>query len=95
MGEKRNACRMLVGKSEGKRRLGRPRRRWVDNNKTGLREVGWDGMDWIDLAQDRDQWRTLLNTVMNFGFHKMLGSSSVTAQLVASREWLNSMTLVS
>jgi hypothetical protein len=64
-GEKRNAYRILVGKPEGKRPLGRPRRRWVDNIKTDLREIGWDGMDWIDLAQDRDQWRALVNTVMN------------------------------
>jgi hypothetical protein len=50
MGEKRNACRILVGKPEGKRPLGRPRRRWVDSIKMDLREVGWDGMDWIDMA---------------------------------------------
>jgi hypothetical protein len=61
MGEKRNAYRLLVGKSEERRPLGRPRRRWVDN----LREIGPDGVDWIDLAQDRDQWRALVNTVMN------------------------------
>jgi hypothetical protein len=64
-GETRNAYRMLVGKPEGKRPLGRPRRRWVDDIKIDLREIGWDGMDWIDLAQDRDQWRALVNTVMN------------------------------
>jgi hypothetical protein len=50
---------------EGKRPLGRPRCMWVDNNKMDLREIGWDGMDWIDLAQDRDQWTALVNTVMN------------------------------
>jgi hypothetical protein len=65
MGEKRNACTILVGHPEGKRPLGRPRRRWVDNIKIDLREIGWGGMDWIDLAQDRDQWRALVNTVMN------------------------------
>jgi hypothetical protein len=47
------------------RTLGRPRRRWVDNIKIYLRKMGWDGVDWIDLAQDRDQWRALVNTVMN------------------------------
>jgi hypothetical protein len=64
MGEKGNAHRTLVGKPEGKRPLGRPRRRWVGNIKMDLRERGWDGMDWIDLA-DRDHWRALVNTVMN------------------------------
>jgi hypothetical protein len=64
---KRNTYRILVGKPEGKRPLGRPRRRWVDNIKTDLREIGWDGVDWIDLAQDRDQWRAVVNTVMNLG----------------------------
>jgi hypothetical protein len=65
MGEKRNACRILVGKPEGKRRVGRPRRRWAYNIKMDLGEIGWGGMDWIDLAQDMDQWRALVNTVMN------------------------------
>jgi hypothetical protein len=62
MGEKNNAYRILVGKPEGKRPLGRPRRtrRWVDNIKMDLRKIGWDDMDWIDLSQDRDQWRGLL-----------------------------------
>jgi hypothetical protein len=54
-----------VGKPEGKRPLGRPRRRWVDNIKMDLREIGWDGRDWIELVQDRDQWTVLVNTVMN------------------------------
>jgi hypothetical protein len=66
MGEKRNAYKILVGKPEGKRPLRSPRRRWVDNIKMNLRGIGWDGMDWIGLAQDRDQWRALVNTVMNF-----------------------------
>jgi hypothetical protein len=64
MGEKTNAYRVLVGKPEGKRPLGSPRRRWMDNIKIDLREIGWDGMHWINLAQDRDQWRALVNTVM-------------------------------
>jgi hypothetical protein len=66
MGEKRNACRLLVGKPEGKRPLGRPRRRWVGNIKMDLLEIVWGGVDWIGLAQDRDKWRTLVNSVMNF-----------------------------
>jgi hypothetical protein len=65
MGAKRNAYRILVGNPEGKRPLGRRRRRWVDNIKMNLRGIGWDGMGWIDVAQDRNQWRALLNTVMN------------------------------
>jgi hypothetical protein len=65
MGEKRNAYKILVGKPEGKRPLGIPRDRWGDNIRLCLREIGWGGMDWIDLAQDRDQWRALVNTVMN------------------------------
>jgi hypothetical protein len=65
MGEKRNAYGILVGKPEGKRPLGRPRRRWQDNIKMDLKEIGWGGMDWLDLAQDRDQWRALVNMVMN------------------------------
>jgi hypothetical protein len=65
MGEKRNAYRILVGKPEGKRPLGRPRRMWVDDIKMDLGEIELDGRDWIKLAQDRDQWRALVNTVMN------------------------------
>jgi hypothetical protein len=60
-GETRNTYRILVGKPEGER----PRRRWVDNIKMDLRQIGWDGRDWIELAQDRDQWRALVNTVIN------------------------------
>jgi hypothetical protein len=65
MREERISYRILVGKSEGKRPLLRPRSRWMDNIKINLREIGCDGMDWIDVAQDRDQWRALVNTVMN------------------------------
>jgi hypothetical protein len=65
LGETRNAYRILVGKPEGKIPLRRPRRRWVDNIKMDLREIGWDGVDWIELAEERDQWRALVNTVMN------------------------------
>jgi hypothetical protein len=65
MGEMRNAYKILVGKPEGKRPLGRPRQRWEDNIRMDLREIGWEGMDWVPLAQDRDQWWTLMNTVMN------------------------------
>jgi hypothetical protein len=56
---------ILVGRTEGKRPLGRPRRRWVDSIKMDLREIGWDRVDWMDRAQDRDQWRALVNTVLN------------------------------
>jgi hypothetical protein len=68
-----------VGKPEGKRPLGRPRCKWVDNIKMDLREIRWGDMDWIGLGQDRDQWRALVNTVMNIGFHKMLENSWVAA----------------
>jgi hypothetical protein len=63
--EKRNACRILVGYPEGKGPLGRQRRRWVNNIKIYPRSRVWDGMNWINLTQDRDQWRALVNTVMN------------------------------
>jgi hypothetical protein len=66
MGAKRNAYRMLVGKPEVKRPLGRTRSRWMDNIKMDLREIGWGGMDWIDLTQDKNQWSALVNTVKNF-----------------------------
>jgi hypothetical protein len=65
MGEKRNAYRLLVGNPEGKRPLGRPRRRWVDYIKMDLGEVGWGDVDWIGLAQDRNKWRALVNSVLN------------------------------
>jgi hypothetical protein len=62
MRAKRNAYRILVGKPEGKRLLGRPKRRWVDNIEMDLREIGWDDMDWIDLPQVRNRWRAFVNT---------------------------------
>jgi hypothetical protein len=70
MGQTKNACRILVGMPEGKRPLGRPTRRRVDNIKMDLREIVWDGMDSIDLAHDRDERRALVNTVMNRRVHK-------------------------
>jgi hypothetical protein len=68
MGEKNNPHRILV-KPKGKRPLGRPRRKWLDSIKIDLREIGWDGMDWLELVQNRDQWRALVNTVMNLRVH--------------------------
>jgi hypothetical protein len=65
VGEKRNAYSLLTGKPEGKRPLGRPRRRWVDNIRMYLGEVGWGDVDWIGLAQDRNRWRALVNSVLN------------------------------
>jgi hypothetical protein len=65
IGEKRNAYRLLVGKPEGKRPLGRPRRRWVDNIRMDLGEVGWGDVDWIGLAKDRNRWRAIVNSVLN------------------------------
>ena len=65
MGERRGIYRVLVGKPEGKRPLERPRHRWEDNIKMNLQEVGCVGMDWIELAQDRDRWRELVNEVIN------------------------------
>jgi len=65
MGEMRGAYRVLVGEPEGKRPLGRPRRRREDNIKMDHREVGWEAMDWIDLAEDRDRWQALVNAVIN------------------------------
>jgi len=66
MGERRGVYRVLVRKPEGKRPLGRPRGRWEGNIIMGLQEVGYKGIDWIELAQDRDRWRALVNGVMNF-----------------------------
>jgi hypothetical protein len=74
MRAKRNAYRILVGKPEGKKPLGRTRHRWIIL-KWILRAIGWGGMDWIDLAQDRNQWTALMSTVITFGFHVMFGNS--------------------
>jgi hypothetical protein len=84
IGEKRNACRILVGKPEGKRPLGRPRRRKVDNITMDLREVRWNFMDWIDRAQDRDQW----NALCEHG-NELLGSRKCWEFL----EWLHNWRL--
>ena len=65
MGERRGIYREMVGKPEGKRQLGRPRRRWEDNIKMDIQEVGLEGMNWIELTQDRDRWRALVNAAMN------------------------------
>jgi hypothetical protein len=65
MGEGRNLYRVLVGNPEGKRPLERPRRRWEDGIKMDLREIGWEGVEWINLAQDRDRWRAVVSAVMN------------------------------
>jgi len=66
MGRRRAAYSVLVGKPKGERPLGRTRRRWQENSKFDLEEVRWGGLDYIDLAQDRDRWRAVVNTVMNF-----------------------------
>jgi hypothetical protein len=78
MGDRRGALRVLVGRPEGKRPLGRPRRRWEDNIKTVLQIVGWKGKDWIDLAQDSDRWRALVNAVMNLRVSYNAGNISTS-----------------
>ena len=79
MVERRGMYRVLVGKPEGKRPCGKPRHRWEDNIKMNLKEVGRGGMDWIELAEDRDRWRTLVNAVMN-----LRGKTRGIARLAAS-----------
>jgi hypothetical protein len=80
---KKDAYSLFVGKPQGKGPLGRPRRRWVDNVRMELGEVGLGGIDWIDLAQNRNKWRALVNAVMNSWFHKILVNYRVFTQLVA------------
>jgi hypothetical protein len=75
MGEMRSACSNFDGEREGKRPLGRHRLRWENNIRMDFMEREWGGVDWIHLAQDRDKWRALVNTVMNFGFSKRRGNS--------------------
>jgi hypothetical protein len=82
MGEKRNVYRLLVGKPEGKRRLGRPRRRWIGNSKMYLLEIGLSVLDWIGLAQNRYRWRALVNSVMNL---------SGSIKCWESTEWLHNL----
>jgi hypothetical protein len=91
MGAKSSTYRILVEKPEGKRPLGRSRRRWVDYIKMDLRETGWGGVDWIDLAQDRDQWRALVNTVMNLRIPKNFGRFLSSCTLAAFQGGLRSM----
>jgi hypothetical protein len=90
-----NVYRLLVGKREGKRPLRRPRSKWIDDIKMDLLEIRLSVVDWIGLALDRYRWRALVNTVMNFVFHQMLGNYRVAAQLVASGEVLSPTELVS
>jgi hypothetical protein len=95
MGENRNVYRLLVGKPEGKRPLVRPRRRWIDNIKMDLSDIGLSVVDWIGLAQDRYRWRALVNSVMNLRVPYNAGNYRMAAQLVASRVVPSSTELVS
>jgi hypothetical protein len=81
-GEERGVHGVLVGKPEGKMPLGRPRHRWEDNIKMDLQEVGGDGRDWVELAEDRDRWRSLVSTERTFGFHKNVGNF-----LTSCKDW--------
>jgi hypothetical protein len=76
-GKKRNSYSIFIGKRQGKRPLGRPRSRWEDNIRMDLREITWEGVDWMHLAQDRDQWWSLVNTLMNLWVPSKAGISSL------------------
>jgi hypothetical protein len=97
MGKRRGAYRALVGKPEGRRPLERPRRRWEDNIKMDLREVGCAGADWVDLAQDRDRWRAVVYTVMNLRVPLNAGNflSSLGHFSFSGRTLLHGVSLVS
>jgi hypothetical protein len=94
MGEKRNMYRLLVGRPEGKRPLGRPRRRWIDNIKMDLLEIGFNVVDWIGLAEDSYRRRALVNSVMNLRVRYNAGNYRVAAQLMTSQAVLSSTELV-
>jgi hypothetical protein len=79
----------LLGKTEGKRPLGRPKHRWVPNIKMDFREIGWSGMDWFDLAQDSDHWRAVVNTVMNLCVPQNVGKLLSVAYMASLQEGLS------
>jgi hypothetical protein len=91
MGETRSLHRVLVGKPEGKRPLGRPKFRWEDNIKMDLQEAGCGGMDWIELAQDKDRWRALVNAVMNLRLPQNARNFLTSRKPITSQEGLCSM----
>ena len=86
-GGMRGAYRVLMGRPESRRTLGRPRRRSEDNIKTNLKEIGWEFVDWIDLAQDMDSVALMWAQYWTFGFHKMGGISWIAEELLESQEW--------
>jgi hypothetical protein len=96
MGEKRNAYRLLVGKPQGKKPLGRTRRRWLNNIRMDLGEVGWVDVDWIGLAQDRNRWRVLVNSVLNLRVPRNAGklSSGLTSSGLSSSAQLHTVSLL-